>query len=126
MKGRQVIKTNKTFAQDELMALMNPVWNTEIFGTPVIKHITIEDYIALPATEFYQVMIYPRKNKVILITYYTKSGGLLMMTGAVASSIPGVTAMVMAEKDRTTAGEKVLLMVTDEMKKILGDAGYLS
>ena len=76
MKGRQTIVINRTFTPDELLKFMEDNWdraNMSEFGTTRKSNGDIE-YIVLPATENWDVIIYPKaagglfnkENKIVL------------------------------------------------------------
>ena len=77
MIGRQVIKTNRAFTLEELEQFMQEHWDKEQYNSFIIGRPTaasVEEYILLPATERFMVIVYARKagglfnkeNKVIL------------------------------------------------------------
>ena len=135
MIGRQVIPINKTITLEELEQIMERNWDKEQYGRFRLGRPTkasIEEYILLPATPRFLIIVYTRaagglfnkENKVILSTadtpegakmaiaeYYPSKGPLtkLMQTGSVLS----------AEKERKGPAEEALQAYTAHMKEIL-------
>ena len=63
MIGRQTITTTKAFSLDELYSFMEEHWNTEEYnqferGRP--NPLSAEEYIMLPATPRFLVLVYSR------------------------------------------------------------------
>lgn len=140
MIGRQVIKTKRAFSLDELMDFMKANWDIETYGgyakgkpTPA----SIEEYILLPATDNYMVILYSRKagflsrdHKVILSVCDTPQGavGQMITSLPTRSAVLGVTKVAMVsdrEKERKGPAEEALQFYTDHMKELLGTAGYI-
>ena len=78
--GRQVITINKSITLRELEQIMQENWDKEQYGNFKIGRPTkasVEEYILLPATPRFLIIVYPRsagglfskENKVILSTY---------------------------------------------------------
>ena len=85
MIGRQVIPINKSITLQELEQLMQEHWDKEQYGNFRIGRPTrasVEEYILLPATQRFLIIVYPRaagglfskENKVILSTADTPEG----------------------------------------------------
>lgn len=85
MVGRRVIKTNHAFTLEELEQFMQEHWDKEQYNDFIIGRPTpasIEEYILLPATERFMVIVYARKagglfskeNKVVLSVCDTPEG----------------------------------------------------
>lgn len=140
MIGRQVIKTTKAFTLDELMEFMNANWDVGTCGgftkgkpTPA----SIEEYVLLPATDNYMVILYSRKAglfskdpKVILAVCDTPQGavGQLITSLPTRNAVFGVSKIAMVadrEKERKGPAEETLQFYTENMKKLLGAAGYI-
>ena len=141
MIGRQVLPINKSITLQELEQIMQENWDREQYGNFVIGKPTkasIEEYILLPATPRYLVIVYPRaagglfskENKVILSTSDTPEGAKM----AVAEYIPTkgpltklwqTSSVLSAEKERKGPAEEALLAYTAHMKDILKRNGLL-
>ena len=141
MIGRQVLPINKSITLQELEQIMQENWYREQYGNFVIGKPTkasIEEYILLPATPRYLVIVYPRaagglfskENKVILSTADTPEGAKM----AVAEYIPTkgpltklwqTSSVLSAEKERKGPAEEALLAYTAHMKDILKRNGLL-
>ena len=85
MIGRQVITINKTFTLQELEQFMQENWDKEQFsdfrlGKPTAA--SIGEYILLPATHRFLVIVYPKaaggffnkENKIVLSVADTPAG----------------------------------------------------
>ena len=90
MIGRQVLVTNRSFTLAELEAFMQEHWDTEVYNPYKIGRptpVSVEEYILLPATPRFTVIVYPRSagglfskdNKVILTTTPSEEGAGEMM-----------------------------------------------
>ena len=141
MIGRQVLPINKSITLQELEQIIQENWDREQYGNFVIGKPTkasIEEYILLPATPRYLVIVYPRaagglfskENKVILSTSDTPEGAKM----AVAEYIPTkgpltklwqTSSVLSAEKERKGPAEEALLAYTAHMKDILKRNGLL-
>ncbi|WP_022764340.1 hypothetical protein [Butyrivibrio sp. XPD2006] len=63
MKGRQTIKINRSMTPDDILHFMEAHWDRENmseFGTTTKRNGDLE-YIVLPATENWDVIIYPKE-----------------------------------------------------------------
>ena len=63
MIGRQVIVINKTFTLQELEQFMQENWDKEQyndFGIGKPTSLSVDEYILLPATQRYLVIVYPK------------------------------------------------------------------
>ena len=140
MIGRQVIQTNKAFTLEELEQFMQLRWNQEQYNGFVIGKPTpmsVENYILLPATQRFMVIVYPRKggvlsksSKVILSVCDTPAG----LGDKMLSSLPlndvffgiwKVSTTMSVEKERKGPAEEVLQKYAAYMKKLLTAAGYV-
>ena len=141
MIGRQVLLINKSITLRELEQIMQECWDKEQYGNFKIGKPTkasIEEYILLPATPRYLVIVYPRaagglfskENKVILSTADTPEGAEI----AIAEYIPTrgpltklwqTSSVLSAEKERKGPAEEALLAYTAHMKDILNKSGLL-
>lgn len=137
MIGRQVIETSKAFTLQEFEQFMQANWNKEEYNDFFIGKPTaasIEEYILLPATRRFMVIVYPRaagglfnkKNKVILSVCNTPSG----MGDRLLSSIPSknlfyniwsVGETMSIEKERKGPAEDVLQKYAAYMRELLGE-----
>lgn len=139
MIGRQTIAINRAMTLDELLEFMNENWDVETHckfkkGRPTAA--SIEEYILLPATRNYMVIVYPRQagglfsktNKVILTVCDTPKG----VESEIIESIPSGNAFFGAlkielvttkEKERKGPAEEVLQFYTGYMKELLEKAG---
>ncbi len=140
MIGRQVIITNRAFTLEELEAFMRERWDTNqcndfFIGRPTPA--SIEEYILLPATPHFMVIVYARsgglfskKNKVILSVCDSPEG----VKRRLASSIPNgslfykiwsASESISIEKERTGPAEEVLQEYAGYMRKLLEAGGCL-
>lgn len=141
MIGRQVLPINKSITLDELEQIMQENWDKEQFGNFVIGKPTkasIEEYILLPATPRFLVIVYPRaagglfskENKVILSTADTPEGAKLAVAECFPTKGPltkllQTRSVLSAEKERKGPAEEVLQTYTAHMKSILKTIGLL-
>ena len=141
MIGRQVLPINKPITLDELEQIMQENWDKEQFGNFVIGKPTkasIEEYILLPATPRYLVIVYPRaagglfskENKVILTTADTPEGAKLAVaeyfpTKGPLTKLWQTGSVLSAEKERKGPAEEMLQAYTAHMKSILKMIGLL-
>lgn len=141
MIGRQVITINKPFTLEELAQFMEKNWDTEQFskfkvGKPTAA--SIGEYILLPATHRYLVIVYPKaaggffnkENKIVLSTADTPESA----RQAIAEYFPvkgaifnlwQTSQVLSAEKERKGPAEEVLQAYTAHMKDILAKNGLL-
>ncbi len=139
--GRQVILINKSLTLQELEALMQENWDKEQYGNFMIGRPTkasIEEYILLPATPRYLVIVYPRaaggflskENKVILSTADTPEGAQAAIaeyfpTKGPLTKIWQTSRVLSAEKERKGPAEEALQAYTAHMREILKRNGLL-
>lgn len=130
MIGRQVIKTDRVWnSKEELLEFMEANWNKEEFGDFFMGRPTagsLGEYICLPATNRFMVIVYPKKNKVILSVCDAPAG----LTSRLIQSIPHqgriiTSAITLAElgsyeQERKGPAEEVLQGYTAYMKELLG------
>ena len=130
MIGRQVIKSGRTWeSKEELFEFMEANWNKEecgdfFFGRPTAG--SVAEYICLPATNRFMVIVYPKKEKVILTVCDAPAG----LQSRLVQSIPHqgriiTSAITLAElgsyeKERRGPAEEVLQGYTAYMKELLG------
>ena len=141
MIGRQVITINKTFTLQELEQFMQENWDKEQFsdfrlGKPTAA--SIGEYILLPATHRFLVIVYPKaaggffnkENKIVLTVADTPAGA----QAAFAEYVPvrgaifklwQTSQVLSAEKERKGPAEEVLQAYTAHMKEILAKNGLL-
>lgn len=141
MIGRQVLITNKEFTKDELFAYLKSHWNVEEYPEPIIGKPTaasFDEYILLPASKSYMVIIYPKKagglfnkkNKVVLSVCDSPAGirEKLVVSVPTKSIIFNVAqlGMIMSQEDeRKGPAEDSLLKYTEYVKAILKSDGIL-
>lgn len=141
MIGRQVLPINKSITLQELEQIMRENWDKEQFGSFMIGKPTkasIEEYILLPATFRYLVIVYPRaagglfskENKVILSTADTPEGAKIAAaeffpTKGPLTKLWQTSSVLSAEKERKGPAEEVLQAYTAHMKDILKKSGLL-
>lgn len=141
MIGRQVILINRSITLQELEQFMQENWDKEQYSNFQIGKPTaasVEEYILLPATERFLVIVYPRSagglfskdNKIILSTADTPAGAKAALLEYFPARGPITklwqTSQVMnAEKERKGPAEEVLQMYTAHMKDLLGRNGML-
>ena len=130
MIGRQVIKSGRTWdSKEQLFEFMDANWNKEECGDFFIGRPTagsLAEYICLPATNRFMVIVYPKKDKVVLTTCDAPTG----LQSRLVQSIPHqgriiTSAITLAElgsyeKERKGPAEEVLQGYTAYMKEILG------
>ncbi len=141
MIGRQVIKTNRAFTLNELEAFMQAHWDKEQFNDFFIGRPTaasVEQYILLPATERFMVIVFPRKagglfhkeNKVILSVCNTPDGAKQDLARSLHSHSAFVAAWKISvtmsmEDERKGPAEDALQKYTAHMNGLLGAAGFV-
>ena len=130
MIGRQVIKSGRKWeSKEELLEFMEANWNKEeygdfFFGKPTMG--SFAEYICLPATNRFMVIVYPKKEKVILSVCDTPEGVAsraiqsIPHQGSVITSIISLADLGTYEKERKGPAEEVLQAYTEHMKQILG------
>ena len=117
MIGRQVIKTGRKWKDKE-------EYGDFFIGKPTVG--SFAEYICLPATRRFMVIVYPKKEKVILSVCDAPQG----LESRLIQSIPHqgriiTSAITLAElgsyeKERKGPAEEVLQGYTAYMKEILG------
>lgn len=141
MVGRQVIVVNKAFTLQELEQFMQENWNKEEYSDFRIDKptgISVAEYILLPATQRFLVIVYPKAagglfnkdNKIVLSVADTPEGA----KKAIAEYIPAkspifnlwqTSQVLSAEKERKGPAEEALQAYTAHMKEILSKNGLL-
>ena len=130
MKGRQVIKTNCEWTRDSLYAFMQSRWDKANYCDFDIRRPTaasVAEYITLPATEHYQIIVYPNKNKIILSMCDTPAGAKMSLaasiptSGKVFASATRYGVVKSLSKERKGPLEDILQIYTAHMKEILGN-----
>ena len=141
MIGRQVIPISKSFTLQELAQFMEENWDKEQYSNFTVGKptaISTAEYILLPATHRYLVIVYPKaagglfskENKIVLSVADTPAGA----GAAIAEYFPvsGPLARIWqtgrvldAEKERKGPAEEVLQAYTAHMKSILSAKGLL-
>ena len=141
MIGRQVIPINKPITLQELEQIMQEHWDKEQYGNFRIGRPTtasIEEYILLPATQRFLVIVYPRaagglfskENKVILSTADTPEGAMLGVaeyfpTKGPLTKLWQTGSVLSAEKERKGPAEEALQACTAHMRNILKKSGLI-
>lgn len=130
MIGRQVIKTGRTWKdKEELFEFMNEHWDKEEYGDFFIGRPTpgsLFEYICLPATNRFMVIVYPKKDKIVLSTCDAPEGlrsRLVQSIPTRGNIITGAIAMselYSYEKERKGPAEEVLQAYTAYMKELTG------
>ena len=141
MIGRQVVITNKSFTLQELEQFMQENWDKEQYsdfkiGKPT--SISVDEYIILPATQRYLVIVYPKaagglfnkENKIVLSVADTPAGAQEAFYEYIPSRGPitslwQTSKILNAEKERKGPAEEVLQAYTAHMKDILSKNGFL-
>ena len=130
MIGRQVIKTGRKWeSKEQLLEFMEANWDKEeyggfFFGKPTIG--SLLEYICLPATERFMVIMYPKKEKVILTVCDAPDGlkSRLVQSiphqGRQISSAIATAELVTYEQERRGPAEQMLQRYTAYMKQLLG------
>ena len=141
MIGRQVILINKAITLQELEQIMQEHWDREQYGSFRIGRPTpasIEEYILLPATQRFLVIVYPKaagglfnkENKGVLSTADTPQGAEIAIaeyfpTKGPLTKLLQTGSVLSAEKERKGPAEEVLQACTAHMKEILKQNGLL-
>ena len=141
MIGRQVLPINKSITLQELEQIMQENWDKEQYGSFFIGKPTkasVEEYILLPATPRYLIIVYPRaagglfnkENKVILSTADTPEGAKIAAaeyfpTKGPLTKLLQTSSVLSAEKERKGPAEEMLQAYTAHMKDILEKTGLL-
>ena len=141
MIGRQVIPISKSITLQELEQLMQEHWDKEQYGNFRIgwpTRASVEEYILLPATQRFLIIVYPRaagglfskENKVILSTADTPEGAMLGVaeyfpTKGPLTKLWQTGSVLSAEKERKGPAEEVLQACTAHMRDILKKSGLL-
>lgn len=130
MIGRQVIKSGRTWKdKEELFAFMEENWNKEEYGDFFIGKPTVgsfAEYICLPATRRFMVIVYPKKEKVVLTVCDAPQGleSRLIQSiphqGRIITSAVTLIELGSYEQERKGPAEEVLQGYTAYMKEILG------
>lgn len=141
MIGRQVIETKEAFTLEELERFLRRHWNTAEYNDFFIGKPTsasIEEYILLPATPRYMVIVYPRaagsffsrKNKVILAVCDTPAGFADRLFASIPSKnmFYGAWAIkqdISIEKERKGPAEEALQKYATYMRQLLSANGFM-
>ena len=130
MIGRQVIKSGRNWeSKEELYEFMEANWDKEeygdfTFGKPTMG--SLASYICLPATNRFMVIVYPKKDKVVLSVCDTPKGVIsrgvqsIPHQGRLIASMVALADLGTYEKERRGPAEDVLQEYTAYMKKLLG------
>ena len=141
MIGRQVIEVKEPMTLQELADFMEVNWDKEKYGTFTIGRptpISIEEYIILPATYRFLIIVYPRaagglfskSNKVILSTADTPESAKMavaeyMPSGNAIMKLWQTSSVLSSEKERKGPAEEALQLYTAHMKEILSKNGLI-
>ena len=141
MIGRQVITVNKPFTLQELEQFMQENWDKENYSDFRIDkptQISVDEYILLPATPRFLVIVYPKaagglfnkENKVVLSVADTPEGAQKAFFEYIPSKSPifslwQTSQVLSAEKERKGPAEEVLQTYTAHMREILDKSGFL-
>ncbi len=141
MTGREVILTNRSFTTEELFRFMEEHWDKEKYNDFVVGSPTDMSaglYVMLPATTKHLVIVYSREKglfskekKVVLSVAQTTAGAMESLArsiptgGNVFAGALKIGSVISQEEDRKGPAQQALLIYTDYMKKLLGEAGYL-
>ena len=141
MIGRQVIKTNRAFTLEELEQFMQMCWDSEHYNDFVIGRPTaasIEEYILLPATKRFMVIVYSRRagglfskdNKVILAVCNTPESLIQHFATSIHSHNAffgawKISSTMSMEAERKGPAEDALQKYSEYMRKLLSSAGYM-
>lgn len=141
MIGRQVLEVNRPLELEELNRIMESSWNKAQYNDFFIGRPTpasIEEYILLPATARFMVIVYPRKagsffskkNRVILSVAENASGVTdrlytSLRTSSIVFGIHQISTTMSLEKERKGPAEEALQKYTAYMKQILASGGLL-
>ncbi len=139
MIGRQVIETKRSFTLEELEAFMREHWNTEEYNDFVIGRPTpasVEEYILLPATKRFMVIVYSRAagglfsktDKVILSVCDTPSSVVEKLVASIHTNNIfyaswQISSTMSGEKERKGPAEEALLRYADYMRTLLSLEG---
>ena len=141
MIGRQVITINKTLTLKELEQFMQENWDKEQYSDFTVgkpTKLSTDEYILLPATNRYLVIVYPKaagglfskENKIVLSVADTPAGAQAALfeyfpTKGPIVSLWQTSKVLSAEKERKGPAEDVLQAYTAHMKEILSQNGLL-
>lgn len=139
MIGRQVIETNKAFTLEELHQFMEQHWDKDNYNNFMIGRPTaasVEQYIMLPATTRFMVIVFPRKagglfskkNKVVLSVCDTPKGveqDILrsIKSGSAIFGAWKVAKTMSMEDERKGPAEEILQEYTTHMRQLLEAEG---
>ncbi len=111
-------------------------YNDFVVGSPTDMSARL--YVMLPATTKHLVIVYSREKglfskekKVVLSVAQTTAGAMESLArsiptgGNVFAGALKIGSVISQEEDRKGPAQQALLIYTDYMKKLLGEAGYL-
>lgn len=141
MIGRQTLDTRRAFTLEELEQFLRHHWDTEQYNDFFIGRPTpasIEEYILLPATRRFMVIVYARKggglfsksDKVILSVCETPLGVYNRLSATINTHNIFYDAWLLSkflstEKERKGPAEDALQKYTAYLRELLARAGYL-
>lgn len=141
MIGRQVLVTKDYIDLDALEQFMKDNWDTEGYnqferGKPTPA--SVEEYMILPATSRFLVIVYGRKagglfskdNKIVLTVcdapdHLVERFATSIPSGNIFFGIWKISKTMSYEQERKGPAEEVLQKYTEYMKKLLSEKGYL-
>lgn len=138
MIGRQTIQVNRPITDDEILYIMQQKWDTlqyNSFAKGKPTPASIDEFIMLPATARYMVIVYAAKknvfnkeDKVVLSVCQTAEGfkdGLLaaLPTHNMIIGAYQISKTMSSKKERKGPAEDVLQIYTEYMRKILTECG---
>ena len=128
MIGRQTIELKKKWELEELRKHLESRWDGSVGPAPKrFEKMVIGDYLVLPATPRFVVLIYPYRKGVVLTTY----PGVESWAAQLASTIPArsivsgyyqISAVLDKERERKGPAEEMLLKYTGIVRAILEES----
>ena len=133
MKGREAFAIKKTFTNEELLQFMEEHWNKEEFGSFTFGRptsLSISEYIMLPATENFIVILYPKKEKLVFSVADGNLKGLGMSAATVATNsliLKFATANQSMNRSKEMRGpaHEIMMVYANHMKELLKAEGLM-
>ncbi len=128
MIGRQTIELRRKWDLEELRSYLEPRWDESIGPAPKrYEKMVIGDYLVLPATPRFVVLLYPNRKGVVLITYPGVEGWAtqILSTIPARSIVSGyykISAVLDKERERKGPAEEMLLKYAGIVGSILKEA----
>ncbi len=133
MKGREVIKIDRSMDLNQLYEFMEKYWDTDRFGRfekgrP--SPFSIEEYIMLPATDNCMVIVYPRKGKIILSVCDNIEGVKKIVFSAIPTDdvmfrIVQNATLISRVKELKGAAHEIMMRYAEHMRTLLANEGIL-